>query len=62
MEMTGAEAVFGFCAWLTTRAEKTVMSASDDSGVIARLVKQFCDTNKLIEPRENWTDYLVHPS
>jgi len=60
-EMTGSEAIFGFCAWLTTREEKTVMSASDDSGCIAELIKKFCDTNNLTEPRTTWTELLIHP-
>ena len=60
-EMTGSEAVCGFCGWLTTRKEKTLMSANDDAAPIADLIKQFCDTNDLTEPRDNWSDYLVHP-
>ena len=37
------------------------MSANDDAAPIADLIKQFCDTNDLTEPRDNWSDYLVHP-
>lgn len=59
--MTASEALFGFCAWLTTREEKTVMSSGDNCGGIADLVKEFCEVNNLPEPRENWTDYLTHP-
>jgi len=60
-EMTGSEALFGFCGWLTTRDEKTVMSASDDAACIADLIKKFCDTNKLTEPRSEWDKLLTHP-
>ena len=60
-EMTGSEAVFGFCAWLTTRKEKTVMSSKHDSAIIVNLIKEFCEVNKLIDPRHNWTDNLIHP-
>jgi len=59
--LTGSEAVFGFCAWLTTRKEKTVMSSKDDAAPIAELIKTFLDENKLPDPRENYTDYLTMP-
>ena len=61
-KMTASEAIYGFCAWLTTRDKKTVMSASDDSGAICDLVKMFCEENKLPDPRPAWTTNLVHPS
>ncbi len=60
-EMTGSEAIFGFCAWLTGRKEKTVMSAKHNSATIVDLIKEFCETNKLPDPRDEWTDYLTHP-
>jgi len=60
-EMTASEALFGFCGWLTTREEKTVMSASNNAGCVAELIKQFCDTNKLTEPRSEWDKRLTHP-
>lgn len=59
--LKGSEAIFGFCAWLTTRKKKTIMSASDDAGAIPPLIKEFCDLNKLSDPRENYTDYLTIP-
>ena len=62
MEMSASEALFGFCAWLTTRKEKTVMSSSDDCAPICDLVAEFCKTNKLAEPRGGWTDGLTHPA
>ena len=61
-EMTASEAIYGFCAWLTTRDEQTVMSATDDSAPIPPFIKEFCEVNGLDEPRENYTDYLTHPS
>jgi len=57
-----SEAVYGFAAWLTTRSEKTVMSASNDAAPIADLVKQFCETNSLPEISEHWPDNLIHPT
>ncbi len=59
--LKGSEAIFGFCAWLTTRKEKTVMSASTDAAPMPPLIKEFCDLNKLPEPRDNYTDFLTLP-
>ena len=59
--MTGSESIYGFCAWLTCKKEKTVMSSKHNAAPIAELIKEFCETNKLIDPRDNWTDYLTHP-
>ena len=59
--LSGSEAVYGFCGWLTTRSEKTVMSSMDNAAPIAELIKTFCDENKLRDPREDYTDYLTIP-
>ena len=61
-KMIASEAVFGFCGWLTSRKEKTIMSSSDDAACIADLIKQFCDENGLADPREGWENNLIHPS
>ncbi len=53
-KLTASEAVYGFAGWLTTRAEKTVMSASDDAAPIAELVDEFCKKHSLTDPREGW--------
>ncbi len=54
MNANASEGIYGFCGWLTTRKEKTVMSSSDDSAPIAELIKQFCDKNKLDQPMPNF--------
>ena len=59
--LTGSEAIFGFCAWLTTRNEKIVVSSKNDAAVIRGLIQKFCSENKLQDPRENYTDYLTMP-
>jgi len=59
--LTGSEAIYGFCGWLTLREEKTIMSSSDDAAPIVELISRFCDENKLPEPRLNYTDYLTTP-
>jgi hypothetical protein len=60
--LTASEAVYGFASWLTTRAERTVMSASDSSAPIATLVDEFCKANDLAAPRDGWTLSLTHPT
>ncbi len=60
-ELTGSEALYGFAAWLTSRKGPLTLGATYHASPIAELVKQFCDTNKLAEPREGWTDRLTHP-
>ena len=59
--LSGSEALYGFCGWLTTREKRTVMSNTDECGGIADLIKIFCETNNLPGPRGEWTDYLTHP-
>ena len=59
--LSPSEALFGFAGWLTGREKQVVASASDDAAVLADLVHEFCEVNKLPEPRDNWTDYLTHP-
>ena len=61
-KLNSAEALFGFCGWLTCRKEKTVMSSADDCAPICELIKQFCDENNLTEPRDGWENNLIHPS
>ena len=53
-ELTGSEAIYGFCAWLSTRKEVTKMSSKHDCAIIADLIKEFCDVNELSEPAGDW--------
>ncbi len=61
-EMSGSEAVYGFMAWLTTREEEETFSARHDAAPAALLAGEFCQTNGLVDPRDDWTDRLTHPS
>ena len=61
LELSGSEAIYGFCGWLTGRKEKTVMSAKYDCAVIADLIDEFCKENGLTDPEENWHENLTHP-
>lgn len=60
--LSASEALFGFAGWLTSRSKRTVMSGKDDAAVIADLVGEFCNVNKLPEPRQGWDKLLIHPS
>lgn len=61
-EMTGSEAVYGFVAWLTTRDAPITFGAAFDATLASELVDKFCKTNNLTDPREDWTDRLIHPT
>lgn len=60
-KLIASEALYGFCAWLTTRKEKTIMSSVDDAAVIASLVDTYCKTNELEVPRSDWYKKIVFP-
>ena len=61
-ELIASEAIYGFAAWLSCREIRTVFSVKDDTAIIADLVKEFCDVNHLIEPRDRWHEKVIHPS
>jgi len=60
-KLTGSEAVYGFCGWLTTRREIKEMGSSKNCSPIVDLITQFCEVNSLEEPRENYHEILVSP-
>lgn len=59
--LSASEALYGFCGWLTTRPERTIMSSSDNATPVAALIEEFCKANNLEKPRERWASNLVHP-
>jgi hypothetical protein len=59
--LSPSEAIFGFCAWLTTRKETIIFGASEDCSPIPDLIKEFCDANNLEQPRNYWERNLIHP-
>jgi deoxyinosine 3'endonuclease (endonuclease V) len=61
-EMNASEAVYGFAAWLSCRPQTVKFGSRCNCAPLAELVKQFCDTNKLKEPRKNWQKRLTHPT
>ena len=60
-QMNASEAVYGFASWLTCRKDKVCFSSTDDSGIAADLVKEFCSANALPEISDKWPDNLAHP-
>ncbi|KKN10023.1 hypothetical protein LCGC14_1040780 [marine sediment metagenome] len=60
--LTASEALYGFAAWLTTRKATVSFGGDHDCAVAADLVAEFCKTNNLEEPRDDWTKNLTHPN
>jgi hypothetical protein len=60
--MSGSEAIYGFCAWLTGRSEVTEMGADKDCAIIAELAGRFCEHNGLPDPRDGWEKRLTMPA
>lgn len=62
--LNGAEAVYGFAAWLTTRTEAVgPFGASHNAAQAAELCNEFCLANNLhIHRRSIWYRILVHPT
>ncbi len=58
-KISASEALLGFCGWLTSRKEKTIMSSTDDAAPIVELIKQFMELNDLEDPREDYADFLT---
>ena len=59
--LSPSEAIFGFCAWLTTRKETITFGSSEDCSQIPDLIKEFCDANNLERPKNYWERNLIHP-
>lgn len=60
-QLSASEALYGFCGWLTTRPIPVTMGAANDCAVVASLVQEFCDTNNLPVPRDEWPKRCKHP-
>lgn len=58
-----SEVLYLFVAWLTTKEEVLTIGASENCGVWADRVKQFCEHNNLAPVRDNKNVYkgLSHP-
>lgn len=60
-KLQGAEILYGFCGWLTTREKAVTMSHKHNAAVAAELIKEFAEVNGLDKPRDHWEDALIHP-
>ena len=60
-ELSGSEAIYGFCGWLTGRKEVTKMGHKHDCAIIADLIDEFCKANNLSNPIDHWEKDLSHP-
>jgi hypothetical protein len=60
-QLTPSEALFGFCAWLTSREPVTIMSSVHDCSHVATLIDKFCEVNRLEMPEPGWIEGLTHP-
>ena len=61
LKSSASEALYGFGGWLTSRDERTIMSAKDNASDTAERIKEFCEANNLTEPADGWDKRLVHP-
>lgn len=59
IELSGSEALYGFCGWLSTRKKKTILSSKSDCGLVIDLIDQFCKVQKLSSPRYGWDKRLI---
>lgn len=62
IQLSASEAVYGFAAWLSYRKEPVIFSSHNNCAIIADLVDEFCKTNNLKNPRNDWQNNLIHPS
>ena len=57
-KLSGAEAIYAFCAWLTTRKQPVTMSSRHNCAVIPPLIKHFCETQGLDKPRDDYHEKI----
>lgn len=60
-QLTASEAIYGFCAWLTTKDEETIMGSHHDCAVVVDRIVRFLDANNLSTPREGYEQNLIFP-
>ena len=60
-QLNSTEVLKGFCSWLTTRHEVTIMSKIHDASAVPLLIERFCEANNLPEVRKDWEKNFVIP-
>lgn len=61
-QLSGSEALYGFAAWISAKDAMIDGTSLDNCALWADWVKEFCETNHLREPREEWNTLLTHPT
>jgi hypothetical protein len=59
--MSPTDALFGFCAWLTTREETTVMGGNMECGHVPQLLEAFMEANQLPDVSGDFPDSFAMP-
>ena len=53
--LSAAEALYAFIGWLSTQEHPFTISARHEVGAWAELISQFCESQRLDEPRLGWS-------
>ena len=59
--LSPSEALFGFCAWLSTQDGTLKIGATHDAAPLPGLVAAFCMHNNLAPPEPDWYTRLNAP-
>lgn len=60
--LSASEAVCGLLAWISSRNETVVLGSSHGAAIGAELAAAFCKENNLGYCRDNYHEYLKHPT
>lgn len=60
-KITATDALYGFCAWLTTREKSVTFSSKHNAGTIADLINTFIKANNLPDPSKKYPNNFVMP-
>ena len=60
-QLNASEAITGFAAWITSRADPLTVGSQEDCAPIVGLVDQFIKANNLPDIQEGWQHNLTHP-
>ena len=59
--LSASEALYTFCAWLSTREQAVVMGCDHEVGEVPYLIESFIDGNGLDQPRDGFEDLIIFP-
>jgi len=58
-KLSPSGALYGFGGWLTTRDKSVTMSAKHNAAIVAELINEFIEKQKLEEPKNHWEKDLI---